>query len=119
MGLSFRLGGWRGRDDGRYPLKTALSRGQRVARCMLSLRVHTAQWIEGEKLSISKADNVGELVSLGTVAYLTQLLGTGLFHADPHPGNLIRTTTGQLAILDFGLMTEIDDEQVKWRQDIG
>ena len=51
-------------------------------------------------------------MSLGTVAYLTQLLGTGLFHADPHPGNLIRTTDGQLAILDFGLMTEINDQQV-------
>eukprot|EP00667_Euglena_gracilis_P002069 EG_transcript_2070 len=74
-------------------------------------RIHTNEWIEGEKLAISRAANVGELVSLGTVAYLTQLLGTGLFHADPHPGNLIRTHDGKLAILDFGLMTEINDEQ--------
>lgn len=29
--------------------------------------------------------------------------------ADPHPGNLIRTPDGRLAILDFGLVTEIDD----------
>jgi aarF domain-containing kinase len=29
-------------------------------------------------------------------------LDTGLFHADPHPGNLIRTPDGKLAILDFG-----------------
>ena len=29
--------------------------------------------------------------------------------ADPHPGNLIRTPDGRLAILDFGLMTKIDD----------
>ena len=28
---------------------------------------------------------------------------------DPHPGNLIRTPDGRLAILDFGLMTEVDD----------
>lgn len=28
---------------------------------------------------------------------------------DPHPGNMIRTPDGRLAILDFGLMTEIDD----------
>lgn len=30
--------------------------------------------------------------------------------ADPHPGNLIRTPDGRLAILDFGLMTQVDDE---------
>ena len=38
-----------------------------------------------------------------------QLLGTGFFHADPHPGNLIRTPDGRLAILDFGLVTHIDE----------
>jgi len=31
-----------------------------------------------------------------------QLLDTGFFHADPHPGNMIRTPDGKLAILDFG-----------------
>jgi predicted unusual protein kinase regulating ubiquinone biosynthesis (AarF/ABC1/UbiB family) len=30
------------------------------------------------------------------------LLDTGFFHADPHPGNMIRTPDGKLAILDFG-----------------
>lgn len=29
--------------------------------------------------------------------------------ADPHPGNLIRTPDGRLAILDFGLMSSVDD----------
>ena len=43
--------------------------------------------------------------------YLTQLLDTGFFHADPHPGNMLRTPEGQLVILDFGLMTEVTDDQ--------
>ncbi len=30
---------------------------------------------------------------------------------DPHPGNMMRTNDGKLAILDFGLMTEITDNQ--------
>ena len=74
-------------------------------------RVHTAEWVEGEKLSQSTADDVGELVNLGVITYLTQLLETGFFHADPHPGNMLRTPDGQLVILDFGLMTEITEDQ--------
>ena len=76
-----------------------------------SRRVHVAEWIEGEKLSQSKADDVGALVNLGVITYMTQLLDKGFFHADPHPGNMLRTKEGKLAILDFGLMTEITDNQ--------
>jgi len=74
-------------------------------------RVHVAQWVTGEKLSQSKADDVGALVNLGVITYLTQLLDTGFFHADPHPGNMLRTPDGKLVILDFGLMTRITDDQ--------
>eukprot|EP00310_Coccolithus_braarudii_P012979 CAMPEP_0183344758 /NCGR_PEP_ID=MMETSP0164_2-20130417/10350_1 /TAXON_ID=221442 /ORGANISM="Coccolithus pelagicus ssp braarudi, Strain PLY182g" /LENGTH=782 /DNA_ID=CAMNT_0025515807 /DNA_START=212 /DNA_END=2560 /DNA_ORIENTATION=- len=74
-------------------------------------RVHVAQWVDGEKLSQSTADNVGELVNLGVIVYLTQLLDTGFFHADPHPGNMLRSPDGKLVILDFGLMTKITDNQ--------
>jgi len=76
-----------------------------------SRRVHVAEWIYGEKLSQSTADDVGALVNLGVITYLTQLLDAGFFHADPHPGNMMRTEDGKLAILDFGLMTEITDNQ--------
>jgi len=31
--------------------------------------------------------------------------------SDPHPGNMLRTSDGKLAILDFGLMTTITDDQ--------
>ena len=74
-------------------------------------RVHTAQWVDGEKLSQSTANDVGALVNLGVITYLTQLLDTGFFHADPHPGNMLRTPDGKLVILDFGLMTKITDDQ--------
>lgn len=76
-----------------------------------SRRVFTAEWIDGEKLSQSTADDVSTLVNAGVVAYLTQLLESGFFHADPHPGNLIRTPEGKLCLLDFGLMTELTDDQ--------
>lgn len=76
-----------------------------------SRKVITTEWVEGEKLSQSRTDDVGELVNVGVICYLKQLLDTGLFHADPHPGNMIRTPDGKLAILDFGLMTKISDDK--------
>ncbi|KAF6152172.1 hypothetical protein GIB67_019394 [Kingdonia uniflora] len=76
-----------------------------------SRKVLTTGWIEGEKLSQSTESDVGELVNVGVICYLKQLLDTGFFHADPHPGNMIRTPDGKLAILDFGLVTKLTDDQ--------
>ena len=81
-----------------------------VPKCFPSLttrRVHVAAWVDGEKLSQSAAGDVSSLVAVGMIAYLTQLLESGFFHADPHPGNMLRTPDGRLAILDFGLMTQV------------
>jgi aarF domain-containing kinase len=49
---------------------------------LTSRRVHVAEWIEGEKLSQSTADDVGALVNLGVITYLSQLLDSGFFHAE-------------------------------------
>lgn len=65
-------------------------------------RVLTTEWIEGEKLSESNAADVRQLCTTLLNAYLIQLLDSGLLHADPHPGNLIRTPDGRICILDFG-----------------
>ena len=46
-------------------------------------RVLTTGWLDGEKLSQSKADDVAQLVNLGVVCYLKQLLDTGFFHVCP------------------------------------
>jgi hypothetical protein len=39
------------------------------------------------------------------------VLETGLLHADPHPGNFLLQPDGRVAIMDFGMMTEITPEQ--------
>ncbi|KAL4854874.1 Protein ACTIVITY OF BC1 COMPLEX KINASE 3 [Chlorella vulgaris] len=69
--------------------------------------VLVTSWIEGERLSESSAGDVRELCDTLLSAYLIQLLDTGLLHADPHPGNLLRTSDGRIAILDHGLIQEV------------
>lgn len=71
------------------------------------LQVLTTQWVEGEKLSESRSDDLLPLISTALNCYLVQLLESGFLHADPHPGNLLRTPDGRLCVLDFGLMTQV------------
>ncbi|MDA8297347.1 MAG: AarF/UbiB family protein [Actinomycetota bacterium] len=43
-------------------------------------------------------------------AFLDQLLIHGVLHADPHPGNVLVTTEGDLALVDVGMTTWITPE---------
>jgi ubiquinone biosynthesis protein len=42
--------------------------------------------------------------------YMKQYFTMGLFHADPHPGNLLIDEHGRVGIVDFGMIGNIDDE---------
>jgi predicted unusual protein kinase regulating ubiquinone biosynthesis (AarF/ABC1/UbiB family) len=75
-------------------------------------RVLTMEWINGTKLTntaelSAQGINARYLIEVGVQCSLRQLLEHGFFHADPHPGNLLATTDGKLAYLDFGMMSEI------------
>ncbi|KAJ9567527.1 hypothetical protein OSB04_003493 [Centaurea solstitialis] len=70
-------------------------------------KVLTMQWIEGQKLSEVKDLY---LVEIGVYCSFNQLLEYGFYHADPHPGNLLRTYDGKLAYLDFGMMGDFKQE---------
>ncbi len=37
-------------------------------------------------------------------SYLKQVLVDGMFHADPHPGNVFVTTDGRIALIDLGMV---------------
>lgn len=52
---------------------------------LTSRRVLTSEWVDGEKLSQSMASDVGDLVNVGVISYLKQLLDTGFFHVPPPP----------------------------------
>ena len=75
-------------------------------------RVLTMEWINGTKLTntaelSAQGIDARYLIEVGVQCSLRQLLEHGFFHADPHPGNLLATTDGKLAYLDFGMMSEI------------
>ncbi|CAK7346703.1 unnamed protein product [Dovyalis caffra] len=70
-------------------------------------RVLVMGWVEGKKLSEVKDLY---LVEVGVYCSFNQLLEYGFYHADPHPGNLLRTYDGKLAYIDFGMMGEFKQE---------
>ncbi|WP_081599334.1 ABC1 kinase family protein [Prochlorothrix hollandica] len=74
-----------------------------------SHRVLTLEYLPGIKISDYEAlDAAGLdrslLARLNAKAYLHQILDDGLFHADPHPGNLAVSPDGALIFYDFGMM---------------
>ena len=42
--------------------------------------------------------------------YVRQVTIEGVYHADPHRGNVLLTPDGRLALLDFGLLGRLDDD---------
>ena len=47
----------------------------------------------------------------GFKVYMKQIFEDGIFHGDPHPGNLIVTPKGDLVLLDFGLIGVLRPEK--------
>jgi predicted unusual protein kinase regulating ubiquinone biosynthesis (AarF/ABC1/UbiB family) len=75
-------------------------------------RVLTMEFISGKKitginplrlLEIDGALLADELWS----AYLKQFLVDGIFHADPHPGNVFLTDDDRIALLDLGMVGRV------------
>ena len=77
-------------------------------------RVLTLTYVEGEKVT--------ELMSLQTAVrpqvarriarfVLEPAFTQGIFHADPHPGNIVIRTDGTIGVFDFGMVGRFGDEQ--------
>jgi ubiquinone biosynthesis protein len=69
-------------------------------------------YVQGSKITtLSPAARLGingELLAEELFrAYLKQILLDGLFHADPHPGNVFLTEDGRIALLDLGMVGRI------------
>ncbi|MEH2402051.1 ABC1 kinase family protein [Nostoc sp.] len=75
-------------------------------------KILTLEYLPGIKISQYEALEAAGLdrkaiARQGAQAYLLQLLNSGFFHADPHPGNIAISASGALIFYDFGMMGRI------------
>ena len=73
-------------------------------------KILVSEWVQGDRLDKSNANDLTVSCSIAMNTYLTMMLETGVLHCDPHPGNLFRTPDGRLCILDWGLVTTLDPD---------
>lgn len=78
-------------------------------------RVITMQFLSGTKITELDADRIAAIdgprlaQELFSVC-LQQVLVDGVFHADPHPGNLLLMPDGRIAVMDFGMVAHVPSE---------
>ncbi|MDH5019460.1 ABC1 kinase family protein [Halobacterium rubrum] len=76
-------------------------------------RVLTMQYIAGTKISnVSELEerdiDRSEVAETLERAYLQMIIEDGVFHADPHPGNLAVQDDGSIVFYDFGMSGRVD-----------
>ena len=86
-------------------------------------RVMTIEWIDGIKIGDVEAlraagHDLPQLASRLVLAFLTQAISGGFFHADMHQGNLFVRPDGQIVAIDFGIMGRIDRRARQWLAEI-
>ena len=80
-----------------------------------SEKILVTEFIQGIKISDIEALDKAEIdrkqvAENGAKAILRQIFEFGLFHADPHPGNLFVLPGNIIAPVDFGMVGRIDEE---------
>jgi ubiquinone biosynthesis protein len=75
------------------------------------------EWLDGvnlraaEQVIESRGLDRAELARVLLRSMVYQITEGGVFHADPHPGNILLLTDGRLALLDFGSVGRLDAQQ--------
>jgi predicted unusual protein kinase regulating ubiquinone biosynthesis (AarF/ABC1/UbiB family) len=81
---------------------------------LVTRRVLVLEYVEGtridrlhERLAAGELD-LQRLVETVVDAYIKMMLEDGVFHADPHAGNLLVDPQGRLVLLDFGMVLQVE-----------
>jgi len=83
-----------------------------VLRELSTERVLTTEWVDGVKASDrDRIDAAGldrrVLARMIVHAYCQQIFSDGLYHADPHPGNLLVGPGPRVVFIDFGAVAQV------------
>ena len=78
-------------------------------------RVLTTHFLEGRKVTdVAAIDAMGidkkDLARRLVRAYCQMIFVDGVYHADPHPGNIMVASNGALILLDFGAVAELSPQ---------
>jgi ubiquinone biosynthesis protein len=88
----------------------------KVQRELSTARILTTEWIDGVKVSDRARLNAlgvdrSRLARQIVTAYCQQIFSDGVYHADPHPGNILvrKGPTGEntIVFIDFGAVAEV------------
>ena len=81
---------------------------------LVTRRVLVLEYVEGTRIDrlherlASGELNLQRLVETVVDAYIKMMLEDGVFHADPHAGNLLVDPQGRLVLLDFGMVLQVE-----------
>jgi ubiquinone biosynthesis protein len=86
----------------------------RIVRELSTKRVLTLEYIDGVKvndlLGLSRLEiDRSELARLVIETYCQQIFHHGIYHADPHPGNILVSAGPTIHFLDFGAVAEVSE----------
>lgn len=85
-------------------------------RDLTTKKVLTSEFISGCKVNdIPTLKSWGlrppDIARKGLNIYLKQIFEVGIFHADPHPGNILIKPNGKIGLIDFGMVGKLVQSQ--------
>ncbi len=85
-------------------------------RDLTTKKVLTSEFISGCKVNdIPTLKSWGlrppDIAKKGLNIYLKQIFEVGIFHADPHPGNILIKPNGKIGLIDFGMVGKLVQSQ--------
>ncbi|MBM3288641.1 MAG: AarF/ABC1/UbiB kinase family protein [Candidatus Hydrogenedentes bacterium] len=86
-------------------------------------RVLTMDWIDGVRVDAvdrfaERHCDPREVAIVGCHASFSQVFEHQIFHADPHPGNILVTRGNQIAFLDYGMVGHLERADVHAMADL-